>query len=62
MPDRKTAVITGASAGVGRATARVFAEHGFDIALVARRAWLVWRELPVKWAPSAADPSSSLPM
>ncbi len=36
MPDRKTAVITGASAGVGRATARVFAEHGFDIALVAR--------------------------
>jgi NAD(P)-dependent dehydrogenase (short-subunit alcohol dehydrogenase family) len=29
-------MITGASAGVGRATARAFAEHGFDVALVAR--------------------------
>ena len=33
---RKVAVITGASAGVGRATARSFAEHGFDVALLAR--------------------------
>ncbi len=32
----RVAVITGASAGVGRATARAFAEHGFDVALVAR--------------------------
>lgn len=30
------AVITGASAGVGRATARAFAEKGFDVALIAR--------------------------
>jgi NAD(P)-dependent dehydrogenase (short-subunit alcohol dehydrogenase family) len=29
-------VITGASAGVGRATARCFAENGFDVALLAR--------------------------
>jgi len=29
-------VITGASAGVGRATARAFAEHGADIGLIAR--------------------------
>ena len=36
MSDRKIAVITGASAGVGRATARVFAESGFDVALLAR--------------------------
>jgi NAD(P)-dependent dehydrogenase (short-subunit alcohol dehydrogenase family) len=36
VPDRKIAVITGASAGVGRATARAFAEHGFDVALLAR--------------------------
>ncbi len=33
---RQVAVITGASAGVGRATARAFAAHGFDVALLAR--------------------------
>ena len=32
----KVVVITGASAGVGRATARAFAERGFDVALLAR--------------------------
>ena len=36
MTDRRVAVITGASAGVGRATAKLFAEHGFDVALLAR--------------------------
>lgn len=36
MPERKIAVITGASAGVGRATVRAFADHGFDIGLIAR--------------------------
>ena len=36
MPASKVAVITGASAGVGRATVRAFADHGFDIALLAR--------------------------
>jgi NAD(P)-dependent dehydrogenase (short-subunit alcohol dehydrogenase family) len=36
MAERRVAVITGASAGVGRATARAFAEHGFDVALLAR--------------------------
>jgi NAD(P)-dependent dehydrogenase (short-subunit alcohol dehydrogenase family) len=36
MADRRTVVITGASAGVGRATARAFAEYGFDVALLAR--------------------------
>ena len=29
-------MVTGASAGVGRATARAFAERGFDVALLAR--------------------------
>jgi short-subunit dehydrogenase len=32
----RVAVITGASAGVGRACARTFAEHGYDVALLAR--------------------------
>ncbi|MBV9661638.1 MAG: SDR family oxidoreductase [Acidimicrobiales bacterium] len=36
MRQRRKAVITGASAGVGRATAVVFAQHGFDVALLAR--------------------------
>jgi NADP-dependent 3-hydroxy acid dehydrogenase YdfG len=31
-------VITGASAGVGRATAREFAAHGWHVALLARNA------------------------
>ena len=36
MSGRRIAVITGASAGVGRATARLFALNGFDVALLAR--------------------------
>lgn len=38
MTQRRIAVITGASAGVGRATARAFAGAGFDVALLARGA------------------------
>src|SRR5204862_252693 len=33
---KQIVVITGASAGVGRATVRAFAQHGADIALLAR--------------------------
>ena len=36
MAANPVAVVTGASAGVGRATARAFAEAGFDVALLAR--------------------------
>jgi short-subunit dehydrogenase len=32
----KVVVVTGASAGVGRATVEVFARHGYDVALLAR--------------------------
>jgi short-subunit dehydrogenase len=35
---RPVVVVTGASAGVGRATVRAFAERGFDVALLARGA------------------------
>jgi len=38
MSSRRVVAITGASAGVGRATARVFSERGFDVALLARGA------------------------
>jgi NAD(P)-dependent dehydrogenase (short-subunit alcohol dehydrogenase family) len=36
MGKTRISVVTGASAGVGRATARAFAERGFDVALLAR--------------------------
>src|SRR5215831_1983408 len=34
---RPVTVLTGASSGIGAALARVFAEHGHELALVARR-------------------------
>jgi len=49
-------VVTGASAGVGRAVAIVFGRHGYAVALRARGK--AWKALGGMWRPPAAKRSS----
>lgn len=46
IESRGVVVITGASAGVGRATAVAFAQRGFDVALLARGGSICQRSIP----------------
>jgi NAD(P)-dependent dehydrogenase (short-subunit alcohol dehydrogenase family) len=43
----KTAIITGASSGIGQATALLLAESGVQVALVSRNSGKRWRSLCV---------------
>lgn len=52
----RTALITGASAGIGRELALVFASHGFNVVLIARRKErleALAREIEDKWSVKA---------
>src|SRR4029450_3035935 len=58
----KKAIVIGASSGIGRALARVLAEHGYSVGLAARRTNLLAelaRELPTPSFVKAIDVSQT---
>ena len=50
----KTALVTGASRGIGRAIAVAYAEAGADVAILAPATPSGWRRSRQRWSPSAA--------
>ena len=58
LPDRRPAIVAGASSGIGDATAIELAARGFPVALGARRVEKL-DDLVGKIRPTAARPSAS---
>ena len=58
LPDRRPAIVAGASSGIGEATAIELAARGFPVALGARRVEKLDRSSSARSVPTAARPSA----